>query len=214
LLGRIQPSFFPPVFGAAANETLDGEVVARRFTELAQRMTSATGRSIAPEEVAGGALRIAVGSMANAVKRISVMRGHDVTGYTLQCFGGAGGQHASLVADALGVTRVFIHPLAGVLSAYGMGLADQIAMREAAVELELCNEAFSEATAIASRLLDEAAAELKEQGLAGDIKAPTPRCLAHCRRKFRPRKACGWFARSLSAATGAASSLWRRIARW
>ena len=168
LLGRIQPAFFPRVFGVAANEPLDGEIVARRFGELAERMTSATGRLIAPEEVAGGALRIAVGSMANAVKRISVMRGHDVTGYTLQCFGGAGGQHASLVADALGMSRVFIHPLAGVLSAYGMGLADQIAMREAAVERELNEEGFSHTVTIASRLLDEAATELKDQGLAGD----------------------------------------------
>jgi 5-oxoprolinase (ATP-hydrolysing) len=168
LLGRIQPAFFPRVFGLAADETLDADIVARRFGELAERMTGATGRLIAPEEVAGGALRIAVGSMANAVKRISVMRGHDVTGYTLQCFGGAGGQHAGLVADALGMSRVFIHPLAGVLSAYGMGLADQIAMREAAVERELNEEGFSHAVTIASRLLDEAAAELKDQGLAGD----------------------------------------------
>jgi 5-oxoprolinase (ATP-hydrolysing) len=168
LLGRIQPSFFPRVFGPAANEALDGEIVARRFGELAGRIAAATGRMIAPEEVAAGALRIAVGSMANAVKRISVMRGHDVSGYTLQCFGGAGGQHASLVADALGMTRVFIHPLAGVLSAYGMGLADQIAMREAAVERELSEESFTQAREVASRLLDEAAAELKEQGLAGD----------------------------------------------
>jgi 5-oxoprolinase (ATP-hydrolysing) len=168
LLGRIQPAFFPPVFGPAANETLDGGIVTRRFGELAQRLAGATGRRIAPEEVAGGALRIAVGNMANAVKRISVMRGHDVTGYTLQCFGGAGGQHAGLVADALGMSRVFIHPLAGVLSAYGMGLADQIAMREAAVERELNEEGLSAATATASRLLDEAAAELKAQGLAGD----------------------------------------------
>jgi 5-oxoprolinase (ATP-hydrolysing) len=168
LLGRIQPAFFPRVFGPAANETLDGDIVAGRFGELAERITAAGGRVIASEEVAAGALRIAVGSMANAVKRISVMRGHDVSGYTLQCFGGAGGQHAGLVADALGLTRIFIHPLAGVLSAYGMGLADQIAMREAAVERELTEESFVEAQGIASRLLDEAAAELKEQGLAGD----------------------------------------------
>src|SRR5258705_8629559 len=153
LLGRIQPAFFPPVFGPAANETLDGDIVARRFGELAKRMTGATGRSIAAEEVAGGALRVAVGSMANAVKRISVMRGHDVTGYTLQCFGGAGGQHAGLVADALGMSRVFIHPLAGVLSAYGMGLADPIAMREAAVERELNEEAFTPATTTPARLV-------------------------------------------------------------
>jgi 5-oxoprolinase (ATP-hydrolysing) len=169
LLGRIQPEFFPAVFGAAANETLDGEIVVRRFAELAQHMCDAGGRPITPEEAAAGALRIAVGSMANAVKRISVMRGHDVTGYTLQCFGGAGGQHASLVADALGISRVFIHPLAGVLSAYGMGLADQIAMREASVELGLSDENLLQAGKIAVRLLDEAAAELTEQGLAGEV---------------------------------------------
>jgi 5-oxoprolinase (ATP-hydrolysing) len=168
LLGRIQPAFFPRVFGVQANQTLDSEQVAHRFGELAREMTEATGRSTAPEDVAGGALKIAVGSMANAVKRISVMRGHDVSGYTLQCFGGAGGQHAALVADALGMTRVFIHPLAGVLSAYGMGLADQIAMREAAVEHELNERGLREALAVASRLKDEAAAELMAEGLARD----------------------------------------------
>jgi 5-oxoprolinase (ATP-hydrolysing) len=169
ILGRIQPEFFPRVFGPAADETLDGGIAGRRFAELAQRVAGETGRAIAPEEVAAGALRIAVGSMANAVKRISVMRGHDVSGYTLQCFGGAGGQHAGLVADALGMSRVFIHPLAGVLSAYGMGLADQIAMREASVELELTEASLTRAMATASRLLDEAAQELKEQGLAGEV---------------------------------------------
>jgi 5-oxoprolinase (ATP-hydrolysing) len=131
-------------------------------------MAAAGGKLRAPEEVAAGALKIAISSMANAVKRISVMRGHDVSGYTLQCFGGAGGQHASLVADALGMTRVFIHPLAGVLSAYGMGLADQMAMREAAVELELNEAGLDQAAATASRLIDEAAAELQKQGLAGN----------------------------------------------
>jgi 5-oxoprolinase (ATP-hydrolysing) len=169
LLGRIQPDFFPRVFGPAANAPLDRDVVIQRFAELARRVTDATGRLIAPEEVAAGALRIAVGSMANAVKRISVMRGHDVSGYTLQCFGGAGGQHASLVADALGMSRIFIHPLAGVLSAYGMGLADQIAMRESSLELELSDENLSHAAAMAARLLDEAAAELQKQGLAGEV---------------------------------------------
>ena len=168
LLGRIQPDFFPRVFGAAANESLDASIVAERFDELARRMSHASGRATTAEQAAAGALRIAVGSMANAVKRISVMRGHDVTEYTLQCFGGAGGQHAALVADALGMTRVFIHPLAGVLSAYGMGLADQIAMREAAVERELNPEGLRTAAALAARLLDDAAADLKAQGLAGE----------------------------------------------
>jgi 5-oxoprolinase (ATP-hydrolysing) len=167
LLGRIQAEYFPRVFGPEANESLDLNIVTERFTALAQRMSLATGRAISPEEAAGGALKIAVGSMANAVKRISVMRGHDVTGYTLQCFGGAGGQHAALVADALGMERVFIHPLAGVLSAYGMGLADQIAMREAALERELDLEGLGAATELAERLLNQAAEELRAQGLAG-----------------------------------------------
>jgi 5-oxoprolinase (ATP-hydrolysing) len=168
LLGRIQPAYFPPVFGPQANQTLDSELVRVRFGELAREMTDKTGRLSAPEEIAAGALKIAVGSMANAVKKISVVRGHDVSGYTLQCFGGAGGQHAALVADALGMTRIFIHPLAGVLSAYGMGLADQIVMREAAVEDELNERGLCEALALAARLKDEAAAELTAQGLAGN----------------------------------------------
>src|SRR5665811_1113344 len=99
--------------------------------------------------------------MANAIKQISVQRGYDVTEYALQCFGGAGGQHAALVADALGMTRVFIHPLAGVLSAYGMGLADQIAMRESALECSLNEEGLAAAQALASRLQEQAGAELK-----------------------------------------------------
>jgi 5-oxoprolinase (ATP-hydrolysing) len=168
LLGRIQPAYFPRVFGPEANETLDTDIVRRRFAELAQRMTTASGHAITPEEAAGGALRVTVGSMANAVKRISVMRGHDVSGYTLQCFGGAGGQHAALVADVLGMTRVFIHPLAGVLSAYGMGLADQIAMRESAVEHELDALGLEQTRALAARLKDEATSELRAEGLGAD----------------------------------------------
>jgi 5-oxoprolinase (ATP-hydrolysing) len=180
MLGRIQPAFFPRVFGPAANQTLDGDVVIRRFAEMAQRMASA-GHETSCEELAAGALKIAVGSMANAVKRISVMRGHDVTGYTLQCFGGAGGQHAGLVADVLGISRVFIHPLAGVLSAYGMGLADQIATREAAIEQDLSEQGLTEALALASRLKDEAAAELKGEGLAGELL----RCVARVHIRYR-----------------------------
>jgi 5-oxoprolinase (ATP-hydrolysing) len=167
LLGRIQPRFFPRVFGPAANEPLDGDIVVRRFTEMAERIT-ASGHPLGPEQVAAGALQIAVGSMANAVKRISVMRGYDASGYTLQCFGGAGGQHACQVADALGMTRVFIHPLAGVLSAYGMGLADQIAMRETAVERELNELGLQEARTLAARLRVEASGELQAQGVSAD----------------------------------------------
>jgi 5-oxoprolinase (ATP-hydrolysing) len=168
VLGRIRPEFFPRVFGTGANEPLDRSIAAQLFADLAQHMTASAGRDVTPEEAAAGALQIAVGSMANAVKRISVARGYDVTRYTLQCFGGAGGQHACLVADALGIEHVFCHPLAGVLSAYGMGLADQIAMREAALELGLNAEGVSKARALAERLAREARAELEIQGVAAD----------------------------------------------
>jgi 5-oxoprolinase (ATP-hydrolysing) len=174
LLGRIQPQYFPRVFGPEANESLDPGIVGRLFTELAEGMSAATGNPIHAVEAAAGALRIATGSMANAVKRISVMRGYDVAAYTLQCFGGAGGQHACQVADALGMTRVFIHPLAGVLSAYGMGLADQIAMRATAVERELDESGLWEARRRADRLQVEAAAELDEQSLSGVAAAAEP----------------------------------------
>jgi 5-oxoprolinase (ATP-hydrolysing) len=174
LLGRLQPRYFPQVCGAQGNEPLDVGIVAGRFEELARQIAAATGNPIEPEQVAGGALQIAVGSMANAVKRISVMRGYDVSGYTLQCFGGAGGQHACQVADALGMGRVFIHPLAGVLSAYGMGLADQIAMREAAVERVLDAHGVDEARRRALGLQAAAAAELTAQGSSsGELRAVT-----------------------------------------
>src|SRR5437763_3974514 len=128
MLGKIQPKYFPKVFGSDGNSLLDHGVVTSQFEELTRRI--ADGRS--PQQVAQGFVDIAVGNMANAIKHISVQRGHDVTAYTLCCFGGAAGQHACLVADALAMTRVFIHPYAGVLSAFGMGLADQSAMREQA----------------------------------------------------------------------------------
>ena len=137
MLGKIQPKFFPSVFGPEGDEPLDAQVVREKFAELAREIREATGDARTPQQVAEGYVDIAVGNMANAIKQISVQRGHDVTEYTLCCFGGAGGQHACLVADALGMTRVFIHPLAGVLSAYGMGLADITAMREQAVEAAL-----------------------------------------------------------------------------
>jgi 5-oxoprolinase (ATP-hydrolysing) len=137
MLGRIQPTHFPKVFGPGANEALDRDGVVAKFTAMAADVKRNTGRDATPESLAAGFVQIAVQNMANAIKRISVARGYDVTQYTLQCFGGAGGQHACGVADALGMTRVFVHPLAGVLSAYGMGLADQIAMRESSLEAPL-----------------------------------------------------------------------------
>ena len=161
LLGKIQPSYFPKVFGAAANEALDAEVVRRKFDALAEQV----GRK--PEDVADGFLQIAVQQMANAIKKISVARGYDVTRYTLQCFGGAGGQHACLVADALGMRRVLVHPLAGVLSAYGMGLADQSVIREHAVELRLDTDALPAIHEQLDALAQAALGELQRQQTDG-----------------------------------------------
>jgi len=157
MVGKIQPAHFPKVFGHAANEALDGDAVAQKFGELAVQ----TGRT--GEDVAHGFIQIAVQQMANAIKKISVARGYDVTRYTLQCFGGAGGQHACLVADALGMTRVFVHPLAGVLSAYGMGLADQNVIREQAVECKLAPEALAGIEQTLDQLATTARAELERQ---------------------------------------------------
>ncbi len=164
MVGKVQPAYFPKVFGAHADESLDGEVVREKFAQIAQP----TGR--AGEDVAHGFIQIAVQQMANAIKKISVARGYDVTRYTLQCFGGAGGQHACLVADALGMSRVLVHPLAGVLSAYGMGLADQNVMREAAVELPLTPEHMPELRDRLGELALAAQKELERQDVSrGDI---------------------------------------------
>jgi len=161
LLGKIQPRYFPHVFGPAANEPLDVAVVRERFAVLAAQ----AGRSA--EDMAEGCIRVAVQQMANAIKKISVARGYDVTRYTLQCFGGAGGQHACLVADALGMGRVLVHPLAGVLSAYGMGLADQSVMREQAVEQPLEEAAWP----AVGRLLNDLAATAQQELLRQHIGA-------------------------------------------
>ncbi len=158
MVGKIQPGFFPRVFGPRGDEPLDARVVDERFFALAATIAEATGTARAPEEVAEGFIDIAVGAMANAIKKISVARGYDVTRYTLQCFGGAGGQHACRVADALGMERVFVHPLAGVLSAYGMGLAEQTVMRQAAIEQPLAGAR----DAVAARL-DELAARRRRR---------------------------------------------------
>ncbi|HJV97447.1 MAG TPA: hydantoinase B/oxoprolinase family protein, partial [Albitalea sp.] len=165
MVGKIQPAHFPKVFGPGADAPLDSDVVVQRFTAMAADIARATGTQRSAEEVAEGFIDIAVGAMANAIKKISVARGYDVTRYTLQCFGGAGGQHACRVADALGMNRVFAHPLAGVLSAYGMGLADQSVMREAAIEQTL-GSALAAATERLDRLAAEAQAELARQGVS------------------------------------------------
>ena len=166
LLGKVQPAYFPKVFGPGADEPLDREAVAQKFATLAAEVQAATGRATTPESLAEGFLQIAIQNMAGAIKRISVARGYDVTQYTLQCFGGAGGQHACGVADALGMGRVFVHPLAGVLSAYGMGLADQTAMREASVELPLDEAGLAQARQRLDELGVQAHATVASQGVA------------------------------------------------
>jgi len=137
MLGRVQPRWFPKVFGPGADQPLDAAVVENHFTALAADIAQATGQARTPEAVAEGFLTIAVENMANAIKKISVQRGHDVTGTLLNAFGGAAGQLVCRVADALGMSRVLVHPMAGVLSAYGMGLADIRELREEAVETPL-----------------------------------------------------------------------------
>ncbi|MFE2303511.1 hydantoinase B/oxoprolinase family protein [Streptomyces sp. NPDC059445] len=136
-LGRVQPAHFPKVFGPGGDQPLDAALVRDRFTALAQEIHERTGDARTPEQVAEGYLQIAVANIANAVKRISVQKGHDVTRYALTTFGGAGGQHACMVADSLGIRTVLVPPMAGVLSALGIGLADTTAMREQSVETRL-----------------------------------------------------------------------------
>lgn len=136
-LGKIQPQFFPQVFGSQGNLPIDDQVVMEKFAQLNAEIRAQTGDTRSDEEVAAGFLAIAIEKMANAIKKISIQRGYDVTQYTLCCFGGAGGQHACLIAEALGMKRIFIHPLAGVLSAYGIGLADVRILKERAIEAKL-----------------------------------------------------------------------------
>ncbi|GAB1579060.1 hydantoinase B/oxoprolinase family protein [Bordetella petrii] len=169
LLGKIQPDFFPRVFGPAADQPLDREVVRQRFEAMAAEVRAATGRAMTAEQLAEGFLEIAVGNMAEAIKRISVQRGHDVTEYALTVFGGAGGQHACLVADALGMTTVFAHPLGGVLSAYGMGLADQTDMRQKTVEQVLDDALMPQLQGELDELAAQAVGELRRQHVPQDV---------------------------------------------
>ncbi len=168
MLGKLQPEFFPSVFGPRADAALDREVVAERFRELTVRIRDATGDERSPEAVAAGFLTIAVENMANAIKQISVQRGYDVSGYVLNCFGGAAGQHACLVADALGITQVLVHPFAGVLSAYGMGLANLTSLRERALEARLDDALMPRVRAALDDLADEGLEHLRSQGCALD----------------------------------------------
>src|SRR5690349_7537786 len=175
LLGRIQPDHFPRVFGERGDQPLDAEPARAKFGELSRQITEATGDERGPEEVAAGFVEIAVANMASAIKKISVQRGYDVTEYLLNVFGGAGGQHACAVADALGITQILIHPFAGVLSAYGMGLADVTATRESAVEAALSVVGTSGLDTALAPLVDDGMLELSDQGLAEERVAVTRR---------------------------------------
>jgi 5-oxoprolinase (ATP-hydrolysing) len=163
MVGKIQPRHFPSLFGPQGDQPLDAGAVREKFAALAKEIEAVTGTPQDPRAVAEGFLRVAVANMANAIKQVSIQKGHDVTKYALQCFGGAGGQHACLVADELGMETVFIHPFAGVLSAYGMGLADQTVIREAAVEAPLAAGGMAELAATLDRLAEEGRAELLKQ---------------------------------------------------
>ncbi|WP_415919191.1 hydantoinase B/oxoprolinase family protein [Tateyamaria sp. SN6-1] len=176
LLGKLNPDHFPHVFGPGGDAPLDKDAVRAKFEALAAEI----GTDKSPADLAEGFLRIAVENMANAIKKISVQRGYDVTQYTMNCFGGAGGQHACLVADALGMERIFIHPFAGVLSAFGMGLADVRAMREQQFERPLGD---ADATAALDAMARDAADEVQTQGI-------DPADIAIMRRaQIRPRDA-------------------------
>jgi 5-oxoprolinase (ATP-hydrolysing) len=164
MAGKLIPDFFPKIFGPRQNQPLDADAVRTAFAKMAKDI----GDGRTPEEVADGFIKIAVENMANAIKKISVQRGYDVTRYALNCFGGAGGQHACLVADALGMTSVLIHPLSSLLSAYGMGLADIRSVRQQAVEAPFGNKARKSLEIAARRLAGDAIGEVAGQGVAAN----------------------------------------------
>lgn len=172
MVGKLQPQFFPAVFGPEGNLPLDASTVQHQFAALARQMGGTTGVERSPEQVADGFLAIAVEKMANAIKKISIQRGYDVTEYTLCCFGGAGGQHACLIAEALGIPQILIHPYAGVLSAYGIGLADLSAMRERTIEAVLTDAVLPEVEVALRDLAIACNAELRQQGLAPSDDTP------------------------------------------
>jgi 5-oxoprolinase (ATP-hydrolysing) len=174
MAGKLIPDFFPKIFGHGQDQPLDGAAVRHGFNNLAQKVGDKS-----PEEIADGFIKIAVENMANAIKKISVQRGYDVTRYALNCFGGAGGQHACLVADALGMTRVLIHPFSSLLSAYGMGLADICSTRQQAIEIGYGAKAFAAIKREGARLGREAKAEVAGQGV------PTPRIKVFVRAHIR-----------------------------
>jgi 5-oxoprolinase (ATP-hydrolysing) len=164
MTGKLQPDFFPPIFGPGQDQPLDRTAVARAFKAMARKL----GDGRTPEEIADGFIKIAVQNMANAIKTVSVQRGYDVAGYVMNSFGGAGGQHACLVADALGIKSVLLHPLSGVLSAYGMGLASLRATRSQAVLERFDDSGLAALAEIRTPLEAEVRDELLRQGIAAD----------------------------------------------
>jgi 5-oxoprolinase (ATP-hydrolysing) len=169
VLGRILPDHFPAVFGPNGDQPLDAGAAQAALQALADAAQAETGQSISVADAAEGFLKIAVDNMAAAIKKISIARGHDVTTHALVSFGGAGGQHAARVADALGMTEVFIHPLGGVLSALGMGLADMIALKEAAIERVLDEDALALVAQRLNGLAEAATQALVDQGVPADV---------------------------------------------
>ncbi len=168
MLGKLQPEFFPHIFGPGQDQPLDQDIVIAKFQALAKEIEAATGNARSPVEIAEGFLKIAIENMANAIKQISTQRGYAVIEYTLCCFGGAGGQHACLVADALGMRKVFVHPLAGLLSAYGMGLADLRLLKERAIEAPLADALLPTLITALDELETLGRAEMERQGIPAD----------------------------------------------
>jgi len=168
LLGKIHAAFFPRVFGPGGDLPLDEQTVRTQFSHWASTIGSAVGANLTAEAVAEGFLDVAVENMADAIKKVSVERGHDIRQYTLCCFGGAGGQHACQVADRLGISRIFIHSLAGVLSAYGMGLADQRLLKERSVEEVLDESLTAPLDGFFAELTAQGEAEMLARGIQTD----------------------------------------------
>ncbi len=164
-VGKLQPDYFPAVFGETGDLPLDATVVAAKFAALAVEINTTTGDDRTPIEMAAGFLTIAIDKMATAIKQISSQRGYDVSEYVLCCFGGAGGQHACLLAEALGMTQILLHPYAGVLSAYGIGLADVLVLKECAIELPLTAETIAALTTTFDRLTEIAQTEILDRGI-------------------------------------------------
>ncbi len=168
MVGKLPPNYFPKVFGPNGDLSLDHALVKEQFINLASDIAKVGGSHRTPEQVAEGFLAVAVENMASAIKKISVQRGYDVSEYTLCCFGAAGGQHACLVADRLGITRIFLHPYAGVLSAYGMGLADFRLLREQAVEQPLGAELIPALGTALNELEKRGRSEMEQQSLGAE----------------------------------------------